>query len=128
VVSTWTWCPSLSSSAVVSFSSPKTCTHSPKENLVIMRVERRSLRSEMRSKRKVALRPLERDEPQLIEDEQIHPPQARVQEGERPLVASFCEGAHQVARPEERHLEALLAASTPIEIATSVFPLPPVRR
>src|SRR5215203_1375180 len=48
-ISTWAWCPSLSSKAVVSFSSPKTSTHSPKERLVVMRVLRISCLWEMRS-------------------------------------------------------------------------------
>src|SRR5215217_695316 len=33
--------------------------------------------------------PLERDEPQLVEDQEIRPPQASVQQGQRPLVAGL---------------------------------------
>ena len=40
------------------------------------------------------------------EDQQIHPPQTPVQERKRPLIAGFCEGAHQLGRPKESHSEA----------------------
>ena len=51
MVKTWAWRPRRSNSAMVHFSSPNTCTHSPKERLVVRRVERVSLRSESWSKR-----------------------------------------------------------------------------
>ena len=41
----------LNGSAVVSLASPKTCTHSPKARLVVIRIDRRSYHSDSRLKR-----------------------------------------------------------------------------
>jgi len=43
VVNTWAWWPRRSSSAMVSFSSPNTCTHSPKARFNAERIVMRGL-------------------------------------------------------------------------------------
>jgi hypothetical protein len=50
--------------------------------------------------------PLEGDEPQLVEDQQIGPPQPAVQQRKRSLIASFGEDAHQVGCAVKRYPEA----------------------
>jgi hypothetical protein len=81
VVKTWAWCPSLSSRAVVSFSSPKNLY--PFSEGEIGRYHRGADFVALGDKVEEQLPsgPLERDETQLVKDQHIHPPQTMVQQG-----------------------------------------------
>ncbi len=105
VVRMWAWCLRRSKSAVVSFSSP--------ENLCPLtegEVSGDQCRADLVAlgddvEEKFPSGPFERHEPQLVEYEQVHPPQSPVQQDERPIVAVLGQVAHQVGGTKEGYPE-----------------------